>query len=159
MTISKASSTSSWNASRPTSRPSRDAHSYYATLLRQIGYNRAQVIADSMRSADRSVCSLVAKYSSAARCSQRQGKSEVEETEECFQKAIPIAQRQDAKSLELRAVMSLSRLWKQQDKKKEARKMLADIYGWFTEGFETADLQPVTFLVTIRQICNRSPFW
>jgi predicted ATPase len=48
---------------------------------------------------------------------------------------------EQAKLLELRAVMSLSYLWQQQGKKAEARQMLADIYGWFTEGFETKDLQ------------------
>jgi predicted ATPase len=63
------------------------------------------------------------------------------EAEACFLKAIEIARKQQAKSLELRAVMSLSRLWQQQDKKDEARQLLAEIYGWFTEGFDTADLQ------------------
>ena len=68
-------------------------------------------------------------------------KSKVEaEAEECFWKAIEIARRQGAKSLELRAVMSLSRLWQQQGKKAEARQMLAEIYGWFTEGFDMKDL-------------------
>jgi predicted ATPase len=65
----------------------------------------------------------------------------VEGAEECFQKAIDIARRQSAKSLELRAVMSLSRLWQRQGKKEEARQMLAEIYGWFTEGFDTVDLK------------------
>jgi predicted ATPase len=63
------------------------------------------------------------------------------EAEECFLKAIAIARKQHAKSLELRAVMSLSRLWQQQGKKEEARQMLAEIYGWFAEGFDTVDLQ------------------
>ncbi len=63
------------------------------------------------------------------------------EAEECFQKAIEIARRQSAKSLELRAVMSLSRLWQKQGRKEEARKMLTEIYHWFTEGFDTKDLQ------------------
>ncbi len=67
--------------------------------------------------------------------------------EECFQKAIEIARRQSAKSLELRAVMSLSRLWEQQGKKDEARQMLAEIYGWFTEGFGTADLREAKALL------------
>jgi len=49
--------------------------------------------------------------------------------------------------LELRAVMSLSRLWRQQGKKAEARQMLAEIYGWFTEGFDTADLQEAKALL------------
>ncbi len=69
------------------------------------------------------------------------------EAEECFHKAIDIARRQSAKSLELRAVMSLSRLRQQQDKKEEARKLLAEIYGWFTEGFDTADLQEARALL------------
>lgn len=63
------------------------------------------------------------------------------ETETCFLKAIEIARQQGAKSLELRAVMSLGRLWQRQGKEIEARHMLAEIYGWFTEGFDTADLQ------------------
>jgi predicted ATPase len=65
----------------------------------------------------------------------------------CFHKAIEIARRQSAKSLELRAVMSLSRLWQQQGKKDEARRILAEIYGWFTEGFDTADLQEAKALL------------
>jgi tetratricopeptide (TPR) repeat protein len=67
--------------------------------------------------------------------------------EECFLKAIEIARKQQAKSLELRAVMSLSRLWQQQGKRDEARQMLAEIYGWFTEGFDTADLQEAKALL------------
>jgi DNA-binding winged helix-turn-helix (wHTH) protein/predicted ATPase len=63
------------------------------------------------------------------------------EAEASFQKAIKIARQQSAKSFELRAVVSLSRLWQRQGKKEEARQMLAEIYGWFTEGFDTADLQ------------------
>jgi len=63
------------------------------------------------------------------------------EAEACFHQAVEIARCQSAKSLELRAVMSLSRLWQRQGKKDEARKLLAEIYGWFTEGFDTADLQ------------------
>jgi predicted ATPase len=59
----------------------------------------------------------------------------------CFCQTLDIARRQQAKSLELRAAMSLSRLWQQQGKQHEARELLAPIYGWFTEGFDTADLQ------------------
>jgi predicted ATPase len=70
-----------------------------------------------------------------------------DEVEECFWKAIDIARRQSAKSLELRAVMSLARLWQQQGKKEEARKMLQEIYGWFTEGFDTADLKEARALL------------
>jgi predicted ATPase len=69
------------------------------------------------------------------------------EAEECFLKAIEIARKQQAKSLELRAVMSLSRLWQQQGKKDEAQQMLAEVYGWFTEGFDTVDLQEAKALL------------
>ena len=56
-------------------------------------------------------------------------------------------QQQQAKLWELRAVMSLSRLWQKQGKKKKARQMLAEIYGWFTEGFDTKDLQEARALL------------
>jgi class 3 adenylate cyclase/predicted ATPase len=69
------------------------------------------------------------------------------EAEACFLKAIDIARKQQAKSLELRASVSLARLWQQQGKKDEARQMLADIYGWFTEGFDTKDLQEAQTLI------------
>jgi class 3 adenylate cyclase/predicted ATPase len=58
-----------------------------------------------------------------------------------LRRAIEVARRQHAKFLELRAAMSLSRLWQQQGKRDEARELLAPVYGWFTEGFDTADLQ------------------
>ena len=70
-----------------------------------------------------------------------------EEAEACFLKAIEVARRQQAKSWELRAVMGLSRLWQQQGKKKQARRLLAEIYSWFTEGFDTADLKEAKALL------------
>jgi predicted ATPase len=63
------------------------------------------------------------------------------EAEACFHKASEIARHQQAKSLELRSIMSLARLWQQQGKNREAHEMLAEIYSWFTEGFDTADLK------------------
>jgi class 3 adenylate cyclase/predicted ATPase len=69
------------------------------------------------------------------------------EAEACFLKAIEIARKQQAKSWELRAVMSLSRLWHSRGKKDAARKMLAEIYSWFTEGFDTKDLQEAKALL------------
>jgi predicted ATPase len=69
------------------------------------------------------------------------------EAEACFLKAIEIARKQQAKSLELRATMSLARLWQRQDKKPEAHKMLSEIYNWFTEGFDTKDLQETKALL------------
>jgi predicted ATPase len=58
-----------------------------------------------------------------------------------------VARRQEARSLELRAAMSLSRLWHQQGKRREAHDLLADIYAWFTEGFDTADLRDAKALL------------
>jgi predicted ATPase len=72
---------------------------------------------------------------------------DAESPEACFLKAIEIARRQEGKSLELRATMSLARLWQQQGKKDQARSILADIYGWFTEGFDTSDLQQAKALL------------
>jgi predicted ATPase/class 3 adenylate cyclase len=69
------------------------------------------------------------------------------EAEACFLKAIEIAQRQQAKSLELRATVSLARLWQQHGKQAEARQLLAEIYSWFTEGFDTADLKDAQALL------------
>src|SRR5262249_29552006 len=67
--------------------------------------------------------------------------------EACFQHALAIAHRQQAKSWELRAAISLARLWQGQGKCAEARALLAPIYGWFTEGFDTADLQEAKVLL------------
>jgi TOMM system kinase/cyclase fusion protein len=69
------------------------------------------------------------------------------EAEACFQQALTVARRQQAKSLELRAAMSLSRLWQHQGKRDEARQLLAPVYGWFTEGFDTADLREAKALL------------
>jgi predicted ATPase len=64
-----------------------------------------------------------------------------------FQQALNVARYQQAKSWELRAAMSLARLWQQQGKREEARELLAPIYGWFTEGLDTADLQEAKALL------------
>jgi predicted ATPase len=65
----------------------------------------------------------------------------------CFHQALVVARRQEAKSLELRAATRLARLWQQQGKRAEARELLAPIYGRFTEGFDTADLQEAKSLL------------
>lgn len=70
------------------------------------------------------------------------------EVEGCFRRALAVARQQQAKLLELRATMSLSRMWLQQGRRDDARELLAPIYGWFTEGFDTADLQEAKALLT-----------
>jgi len=77
----------------------------------------------------------------------RQATTDEEQAERCFQQAIDVARFQQAKSWELRAAMSLSRLWYEQGRKAEARQLLEEIYGWFTEGFETADLKAARALL------------
>jgi adenylate cyclase len=69
------------------------------------------------------------------------------QAEACFHQALDVARRQYAKSLELRAAVSLSRLWQCQGKRAAAHQLLAAIYGWFTEGFDTADLQEAKALL------------
>jgi class 3 adenylate cyclase/predicted ATPase len=69
------------------------------------------------------------------------------EAEMCFLHALEIARRQSARSWELRAAMSVSRLWQRQGKRDEARELLGEIYGWFTEGFDTADLKEAQALL------------
>jgi predicted ATPase len=69
------------------------------------------------------------------------------EVEACFLLALALARRQQAKSLELRATMSLARLYQQQGRQSEARLLLAECYDWFTEGFDTPDLQEAKALV------------
>ena len=76
------------------------------------------------------------------------------EAEKCFFQAIDIARHLSMKSLELRAVTSLSQLWKRQGKTKEAKQMLAEIYDWFTEGFDTADLKTAKAL--LEQLSRKS---
>ncbi len=69
------------------------------------------------------------------------------EAEACFNRAIDVARRQSAKSPELRAATSLARLWQAAGKTAEARELLAPVYGWFTEGFDTSDLTDAKMLL------------
>jgi DNA-binding winged helix-turn-helix (wHTH) protein/predicted ATPase len=79
----------------------------------------------------------------------QRSKSDVSQAEACFRRALDVARRQQAKSLELRAALSLSRLWLQQGQRPAARELLAPIYGWFTEGFDTPDLQEARALLGV----------
>src|SRR5262249_17188184 len=136
-------------------------HSYYLALLAE-AYGKAgqaedglAALAEALTGVDKSgerfyEAELYRLYGelSLQRFNVQGSKSKVEEEAEGhFLKAIEIAQRQQAKSLELRAVMSLSRLWQSQGKKDEARQLLAEVYGWFTEGFDTKDLQEAKALL------------
>jgi predicted ATPase len=77
----------------------------------------------------------------------RRAASDLQQAENCFHQSLAVSRRQQAKSLELRAAMSMSRLWQKRGKKAEAQRLLADIYGWFTEGFDTADLKQAKLLL------------
>jgi predicted ATPase len=73
--------------------------------------------------------------------------ADVGQAEACFQQALDVVRRLQAKALELRAALSLTRLWQAQGQRVEARQLLAEIYGWFTEGFDTPDLQAAKALL------------
>jgi len=74
-------------------------------------------------------------------------KPEKAKAEEYFDRALEVARKQQAKSWELRAAMSMARLWRDQGKRNEARDLLAPVYGWFTEGFDTLDLKEAKALL------------
>jgi predicted ATPase len=78
---------------------------------------------------------------------QQQAVPEAAQAAACFHQALDVARQQQAKSWELRAAMSLARLWQSQDKRTEARQVLDEVYRWFTEGFDTADLQEARALL------------
>jgi predicted ATPase len=77
----------------------------------------------------------------------RQAIPDAIQAEVCLHRALTIARRQQAKAWELRAALSLSRLWQRQGRRDEAWELLTPIYGWFTEGFDTADLQEAQALL------------
>jgi predicted ATPase len=75
------------------------------------------------------------------------GLNRLEESQSAFEEALRIARKQQAKSYELRAATGLARLWGEQGRRAEARELLGPVYGWFTEGFDTADLKEATALL------------
>jgi predicted ATPase len=77
----------------------------------------------------------------------KQAEPDAGKAEAYFERALAVARRQKAKSWELRAAMSLARLWRDQGKRVEARELLAPVYGWFTEGFDTRDLKEAQALL------------
>ena len=72
---------------------------------------------------------------------------DVAKAETCFERALAVARQQQAKSWELRAAMSMARLWRDQGKPQQARELLAPVHGWFTEGFDMLDLKEAKALL------------
>ena len=77
----------------------------------------------------------------------RSQQADAEKAEGYFERALAVARQQQAKSWELRAAMSIARLWRDQGKPQQARELLAPVYGWFTEGFDTRDLKEAKALL------------
>ena len=86
-------------------------------------------------------------YRNAGEIALKSPKSDAAEAQEYFERALTVARQQQAKSWELRAAMSLARLWRDQGKVQQARELLAPVYGWFTEGFDTRDLKEAKALL------------
>jgi predicted ATPase len=72
---------------------------------------------------------------------------DVAKAEACFERALAVARKQQAKSWELRAAMSMARIWRDQGRRQQARDLLAPLYAWFTEGFDTRDLKEAKVLL------------
>jgi predicted ATPase len=129
------------------------ARSYYLALLAE-AYGRVgqieeglQVVAEELARSDSSGGGEVELYRLKGELLLLRSAEHHTEAESCFRQALEVARCQGGKSLELRAAMSLARLWQQQGKRVEAYEILAPIYGWFTEGFDTADLQDAKVLL------------
>ena len=127
-----------------------------AKVFVALAYAAAGKAARALETADEALADLYASEYRAYESTAHQTRGEVllvqaeprlEEAERCFRTAIEVARRQSAKSLELHAVMSLAQLLAKQGRRDEARAMLAEIYGWFTEGFDTADLKDAKALL------------
>ena len=86
-------------------------------------------------------------YRTAGEVALKLARARCGESEDYFERALAVARQQQAKSWELRAAMSMARLWREQGKREEARELLAPVYGWFTEGFDTRDLKEAKALL------------
>jgi predicted ATPase len=124
------------------------ARVYFLALLAEV-YSQVGRAAEGLHVLDtaQTVAQRTAEHASEAELHRLKGELLLQqssdnavEAESCFHQAITIAQSQSAKSWELRAATSLAKLWQSQDKCKEAYDLLAPVYGWFTEGHDTADL-------------------
>jgi predicted ATPase len=90
---------------------------------------------------------LAALLGGAGEIALKSPQPEAVKAEACFEQALAVARQQQAKSWELRAAMSMARLWRDQGKPQQARELLVPIYGWFTEGFDTRDLKEAKALL------------
>jgi predicted ATPase len=88
-------------------------------------------------------------YRLTGRIALKAARPDVGKAQDCFERALAVARKQQAKSWELRASMSLARLWRDQGKVQQARELLAPVYGWFTEGFDTRDLKEAKALLDV----------
>jgi predicted ATPase len=86
-------------------------------------------------------------YRIAGEIARESSEPDAAKAEAYFERALAVARQQQAKSWELRAAMSMARLWRDQGKRDEARELLAPVYGWFTEGFDTRDLKEAKALL------------
>jgi predicted ATPase len=86
-------------------------------------------------------------YRTAGEIGLKSAEQDTHSAEECFERALGIARKQHAKWWELRAAMSMARLWRDQGKPQQAHELLAPVYGWFTEGFDTRDLKEAKALL------------
>jgi predicted ATPase/class 3 adenylate cyclase len=131
--------------------------SYYVTLL-AVAYERAgqaeeglPLLTEALTAADtideRTFEAELYRVKGELLLKQSEDEACLRDAETCFQRAIAVARGQSARSWELRAAMSLARLWHKQGRQKEARELLANVYGWFTEGLDTADLQEARALL------------
>jgi len=114
-------------------------------LLKRHVQENGNLTGEATRSAQRSRRSPNEK--SNVQIAHRNADSNAAQAQNCFERAIEVARKQRAKSFELRATMSLARLLAKQGKRDEARAKLSDIFSWFTEGFDTADLKDANALL------------
>jgi predicted ATPase len=106
-----------------------------------------RLLAEALAALETNEGAMIEAYRLKGELLLRQAIPDATQAEACFQQALTVARRHQAKSIELRAATSLARLWHQQSKRQEAYDLLAPVYGWFTEGFDTAALQDAKALL------------
>jgi predicted ATPase len=129
------------------------ARPHYLVLLAEAAGHAGQVaeglrlLAEALAALETNEGAMIEAYRLQGELLLRQAIPDATQAEACFQQALTVARHHQAKSIELRAATSLARLWHQQGKRQEAYDLLAPVYNWFTEGFDTADLQDAKALL------------